>query len=126
MFYERKTDKNGIATLNINLPPDDYIITAEYKESKVSNNIKVLPVLTADDLIKQYGTDDPFEAKLVDGQGNPYADQKVGFNINGVFYHRYTDSKGIVRLSINLPPGEYIISSEYEYAVISNKITIVG
>ena len=126
VFYERKTDKNGIATLNINLPPDDYIITAEYKESKVSNNIKVLPVLTADDLIKQYGTDDPFEAKLVDGQGNPYADQKVGFNINGVFYHRYTDSKGIVRLSINLPPGEYIISSEYEYAVISNKITIVG
>lgn len=126
MFYERKTDASGLVTLNINLQPGDYIITAAYAGCMVSNNIKVLPVLTANDLTKHYTSNDQFEATLVDGQGRPYVDQKIGFNINGVFYYRVTDSSGIAKLSINLVPGEYIITSSYGYAVISNKITILG
>ncbi len=124
VFYERATNESGIAKLNINLNPGDYIITAEYKGSAVSNNIKVLPVLTADDLDKKYGDSAPFEAKLVDGEGNPYSNQTVGFNINGVLYNRTTDGDGIAKLNINLQAGEYIITSSYGYAVISNKITV--
>ena len=124
VFYERATNESGIAKLNINLNPGDYIITAEYNGSAVSNNIKVLPVLTADDLDKKYGDSTPFEAKLVDGEGNPYSNQTVGFNINGVLYNRTTDGDGIAKLNINLQAGEYIITSSYDYAVISNKITV--
>ena len=66
-----------------------------------------------------------FEAKLVDGQGKPYADQTITFNVNGVFYERITDNNGIARLNINLDPSEYIITSSYSNgAVTSNKITI--
>ncbi|WP_407416164.1 right-handed parallel beta-helix repeat-containing protein [Methanobrevibacter sp.] len=126
VFYERQTNESGQVKLNINLLLGDYIITAEYKGCMVSNNIKVLPVLTAEDMTKKYGTQDPFEAKLVDGQGNAYANQKVEFNINGVFYYRNTDNNGVAKLNINLMAGEYIITSTYNSCSISNKITITA
>ena len=108
------------------MPPGDYIITAEYRECKVSNNIKVLPTLTGKDLTKKYGQAGAFEATLVDDQGNPYAGQVVSFNINGVFYNRTTNENGIAKLNINLQPGEYIITSTYGKAVISNKVTVIA
>ncbi|MBQ9026139.1 MAG: hypothetical protein IJ104_07180, partial [Methanobrevibacter sp.] len=112
------------AQLNINLQPGDYVITAEYKGFMVSNNIKVLPTLTAQDLTKTYGTKDQFVANLVDGQGKPYANQKIEFNINGVMYYRTTDSQGNAKLNINLLPGEYIITSKYNDAVIGNTVKV--
>ena len=47
-------DANGIAKMNINLLPGDYIITAEYKDAMVANNIKVLPILNATDINMKY------------------------------------------------------------------------
>ena len=126
VFYERETNESGQVKLNLNLNPGDYIITAEYEGSMVSNNVTVLPTLTAEDLTKKYGADDPFEAKLVDGSGNPYGNQIIEFNINGVFYNRTTDSSGIAKLNINLQAGEYIITSKYGDATISNKVTIIA
>ena len=125
VFYQRQTDAYGFVQLNINLQPGDYIITAEYKGCMVSNNIKVLPVLYADDFTKIYGTYDPFIATLIDGQGQPFADQKIEFNINGVFYYRTTDSSGQALLNINLMPGEYIITSSYNGAYIANTVTVI-
>ena len=125
VFYQRQTDEYGIVKLNINLQPGSYIITTEYKGCMVSNNINVLPVLYADDLTKMYGTPDPFFATLIDGQGKPYADQRIEFNINGVFYYRTTDSSGQAELNINLMPGEYIITSSYNGSSIGNIVTII-
>ncbi|WP_407380118.1 hypothetical protein [Methanobrevibacter sp.] len=62
----------------------------------------------------------------MDGQGNPYANQSIAFNINGMFYNRTTDANGDAKLNINLQAGEYIITSGYGDAVISNKITITS
>ena len=124
VFYTRETNEFGIAKLNINLPPGDYVITAEYKECKVSNDIKVLNVLTADDISMKYQDGTQFVATLVDGQGKPYAQQTIRFNINGVFYNKVTDSFGQAKLNIRLPSGEYIITSSYNGANIANKITI--
>ena len=124
VFYTRTTNESGIAKLNINLGPGKYIITAEYKECKVSNDIKVLNVLTADDISMKYQDGTQFVATLVDGQGKPYAQQTIRFNINGVFYNKVTDSFGQAKLNINLLPGEYIITSIYDGAMISNTIKI--
>ena len=124
VFYNRTTDESGIAKLNINLEPGNYIITADYKGCKASNNIKVLPVLSGEDLTKKYGTADQFTARLLDGQGKALAGENVTFNINGIFYTRLTDSIGEAKLNINLMPGEYIITSSYNGTSISNKITI--
>ncbi|SDA73201.1 Ig-like domain-containing protein, partial [Methanobrevibacter millerae] len=124
VFYERSVDENGYVKMNINLNPGTYIITGEYKGCRVSNTITVLPILTADDLVKKYGEANPFEAKLVDGQGNPYANQKLEFNINGVFYYRTTNSNGIAKLNINLMPSAYIITTRYGDAALSNNVIV--
>ena len=126
VFYTRQTDANGTAKLNINLQPGDYIITSEYKGCLVSNSIKVLPILSADDLVMKYRDGSQFKAKLVDGQGKPYVGQSVQFNVNGVLYNRISGSDGMAKLNINLMPGEYIITSSYNGSSIGNKITIRG
>ena len=124
VFYTRTTNESGIAKLNLNLQPGDYIITAEYKDCRVSNNIKILPVLSAEDITMKYRDGTQFSAKLVDGQGNPYAGQNIKFNINGVLYDRSTDVNGQAKLNINLMSGQYIITSSYNGMNIANKITI--
>ena len=126
IFYTRQTDASGIATLNINLPPNDYIITADYKGCRVANNITILQVLNAEDITMKYRDGTQFVATLVNGQGKPYANQAVTFNINGVFYSRITDSSGQAKLNINLLAGEYIITSSYNGSNIANTITITA
>ena len=127
VMYTRQTNASGQAKLNINLQPGNYTITAEYNGCKVSNNIEVLPVLRANDLVKKYGVSDQFIAYLVDGQGKPFEGQNVTFNINGVFYNRLTDSDGRAILNIKLGAAmdTYIITSSYNGSSISNKISII-
>ncbi|MBR0272272.1 MAG: Ig-like domain-containing protein [Methanobrevibacter sp.] len=125
VMYERKTNESGYAKLNINLSPGEYIITAMYRGCAVANNITVKPTLTAQNIEMSYRDGTQFKAKLVDGQGNPISEANVEFNINGVFYNRTTDSTGTASLNINLSSGKYIITSRYEYAIISNEITIL-
>ena len=126
VLYERVTNESGYINFKINLIPGTYTVTAEYKGLKASNTVKVLPVLTAKDISMRYHDGTKFEAKLVDGQGKPFANPAITFNINGVFYNKNTDANGIARLNINLMVGEYIITSAYSPigAALSNKITI--
>ena len=126
VMYERKTNESGHAKLNINLEPATYIITASYGGCNVANNITVLPVLSAEDLTKVYGTPDQFVATLVDGQGNALANETVTFNINGVMYERMTNATGQAKLNINLMVGEYIITSSYEGCNIANTIKVTA
>ncbi len=124
VFYNRTTNESGYAKLNINLYSGDYVITAEYKGFKVSNNITVLPILYAEDLVMSYMDGTTFNAKLLDGHGDAFANEKVQFNINGVLYYRATNSSGIAKLNINLMPGEYVITSSYGDYNIANTILI--
>ena len=126
VFYQRTTNDKGVAELKLNLPPSDYVITAEYKGCKVANNIKILPVLSAKDLTKKYGEETPFIANLVDGQGKPLAQKEITFNINGVFYNKITEDTGMARLNINLLPGQYIITSSYNGVNIANRVTVTS
>ena len=123
-LYTRTTNATGHVSLNINLEPDTYSITSYYKECREGNTITVLPVLTAEDVNMKYLDGSQFKAKLVDGQGNAYPGQTITFNINGVFYNRTTDSDGVAKLNLRLQPGEYIITSQYDDARISNTIKI--
>ena len=126
VFYNRTTNENGTAKLNINLPPGEYILTAidPLTGLMMSYNITVLPTLIATDLEMKYKDGSTFNVTVLDGQGNPLANAAVKFNINGVFYTKHTDSKGIAKLNINLMSGKYIITSEYDGLKISNTITI--
>lgn len=113
VFYTRTTNATGHVSLNINLPEGNYIITTSYKGCNVANNVKVLSLLSANDIKMRYRDGSQFIAKLVDGQGYACPNQYVTFNINGVFYNRITDNNGLVKLNIRLIPGEYIITSSF-------------
>ena len=108
------------------IPPGEYILTAidPLTGLQMSYNITVLSTLNATDLVMKYNDGSTFNASVLDGQGNPLAEVAVTFNVNGIFYIRHTDSNGISRLNINLPSGEYIITSEYDGLKIANTITI--
>ena len=125
VFYTREINKDGVAKLNINLNPGEYIITAEYNGCLASNNITVLPRLIAEDMVKEYGVTEQFKAKLVDGEGKSVSGEDITFNVNGVFYTRTTDSDGIAALNINLGVGKYIITSNNKDSYISNTIEVL-
>ena len=128
VFYVRKTNDEGIATLSINLNPGDYIITVDHPtdSSKISNTIKVLPTLKGEDVNMTLSSRKPYEVKLVDGTGKPQTGKNIRININGVFYNRVTGDDGIARLNINLDPKQYIATAEYEGYMTSNLIVVNG
>ena len=66
----------------------------------------------------------PKSPKGIHSFGNPYPNQSVTFNINGVFYIRITDINGIAKLNINLQAGKYIITTMFNGLCESNTIEI--
>ncbi len=124
VFYKKQTNAEGIATLNINLLAGEYTITTMYNGCEYSNKIVVLPTLKTEDLEMTYNDGSQFKAKVLDGQGNPLANQNVTFNINGVFYNKISDNEGYAKLNIRLNPGNYTITSSYNGTDIANEIKI--
>ena len=124
VFYKRTVDENGTVTLNINLNPGKYIVTAIYEGYDVGNNVVVKSVLLTDDLSMKFKDGSKFNATVLDGQGKLLANQTVIFNVNGVFYNKTTADNGVASLNIRLLRGEYIITSIWNSYQIGNKITI--
>ena len=129
VFYNRTTNEDGWAKLNINLPAGEYIITAynPVTGETHANIIKVLPRIVENyDLVKRYRNASQFTVRIIGDDGAPVgAGERVEFNINGVFYTRLTDSNGYAKLNINLPAGEYIITTCYMNSYASNIITVI-
>jgi len=42
VFYQRTTDENGVARLNINLMAGEYIITSTYNGNNIANKITIV------------------------------------------------------------------------------------
>ena len=132
VFYTRTTDENGVAKMNINLPPKDegYIITAENPDSteKYTNVIKVLPSIVENhDLTKYYRNESKYTLRIIGDDGKPAGENvTVKLNINGVFYERKTNASGYMAMNINLPPGIYTVTAEYNSLRASNTITVLS
>ena len=109
--YTRMSDKNGTASIAINLNPGEYSIKTIYDNYSVENAITVLPTLIANDLVKYFRNSSQFYITLIDSEGNPVSNVNITMNINGVFYNRATNENGTARLNINLNPGEYILTA---------------
>jgi hypothetical protein len=127
IFYTRTTNMDGIASLNINLGPGQYILTAENPVTSElkSNLITVLPSIVENhDLNMYYRNGSQYVVKLLGSDGKAIAGEEVTFNINGVFYTRISNNEGYVCLNINLGPGTYIITAEYNGYKVSNNIFV--
>ena len=127
VFYNRTTDSNGNAKLNITLEPGRYIITTENPndECKLSNTIIVTPYLFTQDLTKYYKSSSRFTCKLIDSNYNPQANSEIIFIINQVEYKRNTNSNGEASIGINLQPGEYEITTKSSQYETTNNIAIL-
>ena len=124
VFYHKKTDENGVASLGIALRPGEYTITTMYDGLDIGNKVTVMPTLVKKDLSMKYLDGSNFTALTLDGQGKPLANQNVSFNVNGVFYHKVTNKDGIASLGIRLMSGEYIITSYWNDFQTGNTIKI--
>nr|WP_304160779.1 right-handed parallel beta-helix repeat-containing protein [Methanobrevibacter smithii] len=124
VFYHKKTDEKGVASLGIALRPGNYTITTMYDGLDIGNKVSVLPTLVTKDLNMKHLDGSNFTALTLDGQGKPLANQNVSFNVNGVFYHKVTNKDGIASLGIRLMSGEYIITSYWNDFQTGNTIKI--
>lgn len=128
--YTRITDENGTVSMNINLQPNEFLVTATCKvgnDTLMSKDmITVKSNVITKDTTLYFKNGTSFEATIIDSEGKSVgAGQNVTFNINGVFYTRITDANGTAKLSINLIPGDYIITTIYKNTQIGNKVTVL-
>ena len=130
VMYTRTTNASGVARLNINLPPGEYVLTAIHPETgyMYSNNVTVLPTIISNDLRKVYKDNNQYYATFLNGEGNPLVDTDVTFNINGVMYTRTTNASGVAMLNINLLANEYILTAKNpnDGYQLSNRVYIIG
>lgn len=120
-----------------------YNISVIYKgNNKYSNSsnsvilrISSLPLETliiSKDLTKYYKNGTHFDIILKDVLGNVLVNKEVKITINGVTYKKITDTNGKARLSINLLPGVYNITTSFEddgnyvKSLNTNKIVVLS
>ena len=132
--YERTSDDNGIAELNINLGAGDYKIITKCVEIVNENTIHVKPQppkqtrMEGTDVNKNYGDATPYQCAVYDDQGRIAV--PVNMTVNGKTYTRTPDIEGLCKLNINLGPGRYILRAEftgdnkYLGSSVENTITI--
>ena len=125
--YNRTTNKNGTAKLNINLNPGNYTITTTFNNLSVNNSVCVVSPIESNDLVKYYKNASQYVVRIIGSDGNYVgAGENVTFNVNGVLYIRQTNASGHAKLNINLEPGEYIITADYKGCMQSNNITVLS
>ncbi|WP_409199625.1 hypothetical protein [Methanobrevibacter sp. DSM 116169] len=127
VMYIRETNENGTVKLNINLDPDEYVITVynPVNNQSFSNLVTVLPILVGENLNKTFGILDQYEVAAFDEVGNPAIGANVTININGVMYYRISGDDGVAKLNINLNVGSYIATATWKGYSTSNIINVV-
>ena len=107
MLYEKQTDSEGIAKLNINLLPGEYILTAMHLNSEAKSNIiKVLTTISAEDISLIENKTGTLVIKTYDGAAN------VSVIIDGVKYIVKTNKEGIATLNLSLSKGDHAVFSK--------------
>ena len=137
--YTRGTDSNGVASININLNPGNYVISYSYSNvgsldyNNGTNNVVVTKqTLNIEGNVLVMLPDDgsAFEVAITDKDKNPLKGIAVLFTVSGVTYTRYTDESGIAKLTIKLGVGyypiSYVINNTYYQGSGSNNIFVNG
>ncbi len=132
VMYTRLTNENGTAKLNINLNSGKYTLTAinPVTTEQMSNTVEVLNKIevknsnTGGNISMEYNASEKYTVALYEDNGTLAKNKEVKFNINGVMYTRTSDENGTASLTINLRPGNYVITAEFENCKLSNLIKV--
>uniref|UniRef100_UPI000362CB0B Ig-like domain repeat protein n=1 Tax=Methanobrevibacter smithii TaxID=2173 RepID=UPI000362CB0B len=115
--YTKTTDEKGVVSLGLSLDSGIYTVTVNFKGTSdytpITRQAKVTiePTVKGLDVVKMFRNDTQYYAIFTDSQGNPLKNKDIQFNINGVFYTKTTNDKGIAMMGINLNPGKYVITA---------------
>ncbi len=113
--YTRVTDKNGVASLNLNLKSGTYKVvttfegTKQYDKQTTKSTIKVKSTIKCSDFTKYYKNTAAYYATFYDKQGKLLKNTAIVLNLNSKKYSLKTSKNGIVKLKIDLKPGKYSI-----------------
>ena len=131
--YKVTTDKNGIASLPINLAIGQYTMTAKYQSEAVTTSLTVLSGsyrISTGDVVKYFKNGTQYNVKVTNLKGNPVVGEKVTVTIrnsagNTISYVLTTNAQGIATMVINLLPGQYTVNAKVGNDNVQNKITVL-
>ncbi|WP_405270278.1 hypothetical protein [Methanobrevibacter sp.] len=115
--YDKLTDNKGTASLNIKLKSGNYVVltnfagTGKYYNQSVKSNITVKSTIKCSDFTKYYKNTAYYSSTFYNQKGNLLKNADVKFKLNNKAYSVKTNAKGLAKLSIDLKPGKYSISS---------------
>ena len=98
------------------------LITGEVKEQTIS---VVERISENSDLTTYYGSDNHYNVKVLDDNGNAVRGLEVKFTIGGKDYFALTDDMGYASLNVNLAPDDYLVIASYKKFTVKNRITIM-
>lgn len=119
--YKVKTNSKGVAKVKINLNSGKYTIesnfagNSKFKAKTVKNTITVRTKtsLSSSDASYTYISDKPYTATLKDASGKAIKGKTIYFTVNSKQYQGVTDDNGIAVVQLDLPIGNYTITSSF-------------
>lgn len=125
-IYNVKTDKNGVASLKINLKPGTYTVSVAYGAAHVKNKITVKTTLITKNISKNAGKSAKFKVKVLNSKGKAFAKKTVKVKFKGKTYKLKTNKNGIAAFNVpkNLKVGKYTIKTMYNGLTNTNRITV--
>ena len=128
MSYQRKTDENGIAKLNINLGVDEYPCFVDFYETEEYNSTNAYATVFVKSDTRIEGTNIQktasetavYQCAVYDYNNNRLTNQTVDISVNGVKYNRKLGDDGLAKLNIRLGEGKYTIKAEFNETNIYN------
>ena len=131
VFYNRLTNNDGIAKLEINEVPGTYLITTVYNNQTYQNNVTVTLnsqecMITENKNIKvDYDGGSYFTVKVVSSDGKvALSGESVIFVINGKTSSVKTDENGIAKIKITDVPKKYTMTTIFNGKSYKNTVTV--
>jgi len=124
------TDNEGIAKLEINEVPGNYVVATSYNNQYYLNNVSVMLDLqnckvVSKNIAVDYAGESYFTAKLVSSDGKvAVGGQSVIFVINGKTLTVKTDKNGMAKIKITEVPNKYTIITIYDGKTYKNTVTV--
>lgn len=133
--YTAKTDKNGIAKVNIKNKPKTYTAKITFNGQNYIGSSKSIKVKIVKPTIKasklKIHKNGKFVVTFKDTNKKVIKNVKVKFKIKGKTYIRTTNSKGQAKITINLKTGKYTVkvgfknTNYYGTTTLTKKISVV-
>ena len=124
--FNRTTDSIGKVSIPLDLNTGSYMVSAIFGDSaSIDNNIDVLPVINAHDVVKTYKSSKKFTATFLDSNGNLLKNTNVKFQIKGKTYTKKTNANGVASLDLDLNVGQYTVLSIHPNGYTSSNTVVV-